>query len=253
VRLGGRPNCAAALRGQGGMPRLAGKVIVERMLMNRTRRTSDGQLVEIGQAGRRVYIADDWQVLDVGSGHRPSLRANVLLERYLDDNDERSGAEAIRDVRLVVGDAQAMPFATGEFDYAIASHVAEHVDDPRAFCTELSRVARRGYIETPGWLGDVLLREPFHRWRVRRVGGGLRFDRVINPRPLGLWADAFYALVYFGLPRVGHRTWVARRLPMRGLARIVRMLVGQMLLAPGMRGFFYMEFEWADSIDVEVR
>jgi hypothetical protein len=51
------------------------------------------------------------------------------------------------------------------------------VDDPLAFCRESQRVARRGYIETPGWLGDLVLRVDHHRWRVSRDRRGLRSVR----------------------------------------------------------------------------
>jgi len=206
----------------------------------------------VGQAGRRVRIADAWRVLDVGSGHHPHPRANTLLERFPDDDAERGGAAVTADPRLVIGDAQSMPFDDGAFDYVIASHVAEHVEDPAAFCGELTRVARAGYIETPGWLGDILLREPFHRWRVRRTQTKLRFDRVTEDRQFGHLADVVYAVVYIGIARPGHRTWIPRRLVTRLIARAVRYLAGRILLLPGIRPLFYMEFEWHEAIAVAV-
>ena len=36
----------------------------------------------------------------------------------------------------------------------IASHIAEHVDDPDAFCRELARASKAGYIETPSPRAD---------------------------------------------------------------------------------------------------
>jgi SAM-dependent methyltransferase len=154
---------------------------------------------------------------------------------------------------MVMGDAQSMPFADDEFDYVIASHIAEHVDDPRRFCAELSRVAARGYVETPGWLGDMLLREPFHVWRVRTSNRGLRFDRVVDSRPLGSLADAFYALVYMGVPRPGHRTWVPRGRAGARAAWAVRVVAARALLLPGVRGLFYTVCEWDGSVTADVR
>jgi len=216
-------------------------------------RQRPGQDWMVGQAGHRIWIADGWRVLDVGSGHQPHPRADVLLERHLDDHSERSGARVIPDARLVVGDGQAMPFKDGEFDYAIASHIAEHVEDPASLCRELARVAGRGYVETPGWLGDILLRESFHRWRVRRTRTGLRFDRVVEAHPWSLLAGFVYGIAYLGLARPGHRTWVATG-PIEGaLASLIRRVVARVLLAPGIRGLFYMELEWVGGIVVEVR
>jgi SAM-dependent methyltransferase len=156
----------------------------------------------VGYAGIRIEIEDGWYVLDVGSGHNPNARADVLLERSVTDHTDRAGGPVdITDPRLVIGDAAAMPFATGSFDYVIASHVAEHVNDPLQFCSELSRVAHAGYIETPGWFGDMVLREDYHRWRIRRRGVGLEFLEVGGSRPFGRAGEAFYSLLYFDTVR----------------------------------------------------
>ena len=111
-------------------------------------------------------------VLDVGSGHLPHPRADVLCERYLTDNRERSG-EAVRDRPLVVGDIQALPFRDKAFDFVIAQHVLEHVPDIKLACAELSRVGRRGYVETPSPLWERLLGRSYHLWYVASRGGGL--------------------------------------------------------------------------------
>ncbi len=218
-----------------------------------TNRSNSGTAWPVGQAGRKINIEDSWRVLDVGSGHHPHPRADVLLELHVDSHAERSGVAAVRDQRLIVGDAQTMPFADNEFDYVIASHVAEHVEDPERLCRELSRVASAGYIETPGWLTDILLRESFHRWRVRRDGPGLRFDRVRDPRPLGVLGDLAYAITYIGVERPGHAVPIPRTRLGRMLAYGTRVAIGRMMLLPGIRRFFYMEFEWRDEIRVLVR
>ena len=68
-----------------------------------------------------------------------------------------------------------MPFKDNEFDYIIASHVVEHVEDISYFLNELSRVGRRGYIEIPTRLEDNLVFEnkKDHIWH-------LVFDDVNN-------------------------------------------------------------------------
>ena len=68
-----------------------------------------------------------------------------------------------------------MPFKDNEFDYIIASHVVEHVEDISYFLNELYRVGRRGYIEIPTRLEDNLVFEnkKDHIWH-------LVFDDVNN-------------------------------------------------------------------------
>jgi hypothetical protein len=212
-------------------------------------------MYRVGQAGRRIGIRPEWRVLDVGSGHNPHPRAQVLLERHLEDDTERSGAP-IRDPldpRLVIGDALAMPFPNKSFDYVIASHIAEHVADPETLCRELSRVARLGYIETPGWLGDVVLREDFHIWRVRKHRGGLLFRRVVDRRPLGVVGEWFYRIFYFGVARIGHEPLLVANPLARGT--LVRLSRGLRLLwcLPGIRRLTYTCLEWEGDLRFAVK
>ena len=60
-----------------------------------------------------------------------------------------------------------MPFADGVFDYAMCSHVLEHVPDPAAVVAELTRVGRAGYIEVPEAASAKILDFPSHLWWCR--------------------------------------------------------------------------------------
>ena len=100
---------------------------------------------------RRIALPvdDDALVLDVGSGDKPSWRADVLLDRYLGDEyaAQRSGRGRARISRpLFNADAARMPFADGVFDYTICSNLLEHVVDPTSVLQELMRVSTAGYI-----------------------------------------------------------------------------------------------------------
>ncbi len=115
-------------------------------------------------------IPDDALVLDVGSGDKPSWRADVLLDRYVDAAyaGQRSGSRAARVSRpLFDGDAAAMPFADGAFDYTICSNLLEHVPDPGAVLEELMRVSRAGYIEVPDAASAKIVDFPSHVWWCR--------------------------------------------------------------------------------------
>ena len=117
-----------------------------------------------------VPVGDDDLVLDVGSGDKPSWRADVLLDRYAGAEfaSQRSGAPAARVTRpLFDADAADMPFADGVFDYAICSNLLEHVTDPVGVAAELTRVARAGYIEVPEAASAKIVDFPSHLWWCR--------------------------------------------------------------------------------------
>jgi SAM-dependent methyltransferase len=119
-----------------------------------------------------VPVADDALVLDVGSGDKPSWRADVLLDRYTgaDHAAQRSGRRRAAVRRpLFDADAADMPFRDDAFDYAICSNVLEHVTDPVGVARELGRVARAGYIEVPEAASAKIVDFPSHLWWCRLV------------------------------------------------------------------------------------
>jgi glycosyltransferase involved in cell wall biosynthesis len=132
-----------------------------------------------GNTGRSILIPPDAKVLDVGSGHQPHRRANVLLDKYTEGTIHRTTQELVRpsDKEFVEGDALDMPFKDKSFDMIIASHIAEHVDDPEKFCKELSRVGKKGYIETPGPLTEYLMPTKSHQWIVSKSSNKLVFRK----------------------------------------------------------------------------
>lgn len=117
-----------------------------------------------------VPVGDDALVLDVGSGDKPSWRADVLLDRYTGPEyaAQRSGRRHARVTRpLFDADAADMPFVDGAFDYAICSNLLEHVTDPEGVARELVRVARAGYIEVPEAASAKIVDFPSHLWWCR--------------------------------------------------------------------------------------
>jgi SAM-dependent methyltransferase len=129
---------------------------------------------------RRIAIPVDHAalVLDVGSGDKPHWRADVLLDHYPDDSygGQRSGASAaVVDRPLFDADAADMPFADKVFDYAICSHMLEHVERPGAVIAELTRVAKAGYIEVPEAASAKIVDFPSHLWWVTLEDGVLVF------------------------------------------------------------------------------
>lgn len=133
-------------------------------------------------------------MLDVGSGNDPHPRADLLCDKFVLDDTEREG-RLVADRPLVGGDLEALPFKDKSIDFVIASHVLEHVTDPRRAVAELQRVGKRGYIETPAEYGGKLMDLPGHRWYVRQEGQTLvftgksvgMFDDHLNSVVFGMW------------------------------------------------------------------
>ena len=110
----------------------------------------------------------DWKVLDIGCGYGASKYATTICD-ILDLSDH------YKDKTFIKINEKKLPFKDKEFDFIIASHVAEHVEDISYFLNELARVGKKGYIEVPTKLEDNLVFEnkKAHIWH-------LVFDDVNN-------------------------------------------------------------------------
>lgn len=105
------------------------------------------------------------KVLEVGGGHNPHPRANVVVDKYVDSNFHRSGdIKVLKNQQFLNVDGESLPFADNEFDYVICCQVLEHVENPVKFLQEQFRVAKRGYIETPSLIGEYLFPRESHKW-----------------------------------------------------------------------------------------
>lgn len=131
-------------------------------------------------------------VLEVGSGDNPHPRADILLDRFIEDNTERGGGIVV-DRPMVVADAHHLPFRTGAFRYIICSHILEHMDDPQQFVQELTRTGVGGYIGCPTEIAERLFHWSFHRWYVNRVGDTLVMHPKEPAEPFGELFDYLYA------------------------------------------------------------
>jgi hypothetical protein len=163
--------------------------------------------LETANSHTRIAYKNDWLVLDVGSGHNPHPRANVLVDKFFLDNEERSGQELIipADKLFVVADACAMPFKDNAFDFVICSHVAEHIENVDDFCRELNRIAQRGYLETPSKLAETLRHAPNHRWFVSNKQGVLVFSPTPMGYPLGWFGKLFWSVYFYRTVQVKGR------------------------------------------------
>lgn len=105
-------------------------------------------------------------VLDVGSGDKPFWRADVIVDKYLHDNQQRNSGSVILDPKklFVKADVENLPFKDKVFDFVFCSHLLEHVDKPEKAISEILRVAKAGYIEVPNSVLEIFKPFPPHLW-----------------------------------------------------------------------------------------
>ena len=115
-------------------------------------------------AAKRFGIKRNEFVLEIGSGPRPFLRSNILLDKSIRPY-ERAG-KLVMDRPLVIADAQYLPFKDKSFDFIIAAHILEHLAMPDKFIKEIERVGKGGYIETPSPFAENIFGHSFHKWFV---------------------------------------------------------------------------------------
>ena len=109
-----------------------------------------------------------WNILDIGCGYNASKFAKVIC-------DVQDLSNHYQDKKFIKLTEKKLPFKDKEFDFVIASHVMEHVEEIDFFIKELERVSKKGYIELPTMLEDNLVFEnkKDHLWH-------MDFDDVEN-------------------------------------------------------------------------
>ena len=133
-------------------------------------------------------LRPDDVVLDVGGWACPFNRANLVIDaepfetrgyyRTLGLPPSQGGrTEFFTSASWIQRDLCARepwPLADGSIDFAICSHTLEDLRDPVWVCSELTRVARAGYIEVPsraaeqsrGWERPAMAGLSHHRWLI---------------------------------------------------------------------------------------
>ncbi|NLR94586.1 class I SAM-dependent methyltransferase [Flammeovirga agarivorans] len=113
-----------------------------------------------------LSIDPSWRVLEIGGGHNPHPRANVVVDKYDNTNNgHRAGDIVVRKGQeFILADGENLPFEDNEFDYVICCHVIEHVENPTQFVKEMTRVGKRGYLEMPSLMGEYLVPKGSHEW-----------------------------------------------------------------------------------------
>ena len=95
---------------------------------------------------------NNWKILDIGCGYTANKYASVIA-------DEQDLSSFYKGRKFVKINENKLPFKDDEFDFIIASHVIEHVENFEFFIKELERISKKGYIELPTRLADNLIFE----------------------------------------------------------------------------------------------
>ena len=175
---------------------------------------------------RRLHCPVDKNalVLEVGSGGNPYARSNVLLDAY-EVTRERHWAPLVSDRPTVLGFVENLPFKDKAFDFVIASHVLEHSSDPVRFLSELQRVAKAGYIETP----DAFM-ERINPYKDHRLEVTVRNHRLLIRKKAAWQADTELVELY----EHKAKEWTTQE------------------MIPNHPFDFHVRYYWSDEINFEV-
>src|SRR4051812_44276603 len=107
-------------------------------------------------------LPEELLVLDVGGWAKPLSRADWVIDLmpyatrglYGEKDPAPERFDASRWVQRDICAREPWPFADDQFDFVICSQTLEDIRDPIFVCSELIRVARRGYIEVPSRLEE---------------------------------------------------------------------------------------------------
>ncbi len=146
----------------------------------------------------QFHVRPEDKVLDVGSGAHPCPMATHQADLFLSGTTHRFEPLKRTGLPLMVCDLERLPCRDKSFDFVYCSHVLEHVRDPSRACLELMRVGRRGYVETPTRVSDIMFNylhlQGHHLWHVNCVGGALIFLEWEDRERRDTQIHEFYAM-----------------------------------------------------------
>jgi len=139
---------------------------------------ADAKVVDVGGGAapfpRADYVIDAMPFEQLGTGSDGNIHHKLGMEpRYSEE----------RWIQADLCDRRPWPIADKSFDFAICSHLLEDIRDPIWVCSELKRIAKGGYIESPSRVVEQSkgVENPrhagyyHHRWLITRSAEGLDF------------------------------------------------------------------------------
>ena len=156
----------------------------------------------------RFEIGPDDKVLDVGCGAYPFPRATTLIDLYLEKSEHRHEDLRTDGKAFQVADINHLPFGDNSFDFIYCSHVLEHIENPKYACEELMRVGKRGYLETPSLMTDVMFSwaKGMHKWFTTIIADRIVFfeynERLVQGVRNSYWKKSLFSKKYHPLQDV---------------------------------------------------
>ena len=156
-------------------------------------------------------IKEDEKVLDIGSGGEPFFLATHVADKYPGDTHHRYNKLNTKNLPFTEADIQNLPFENGSFDFVYTAHVLEHVEDPAKAMDELMRIGKRGYIEVPTRMSDIVFNfarlKHFHKWYINRVGNTLIFIEYSKNDLRDTGDKEFFHMGHSYIPNAFKRTY----------------------------------------------
>jgi hypothetical protein len=150
--------------------------------------------IKPGYAGIVIQLPDNSIIADIGYGIDPVKGATYYIDRDQGESPDRAGERAayVTPEKFIQADVEnGIPLPDHSCDFVVASHIIEHLENPVAFCKELSRIGKAGYIETPGLIQELRHNLEVHKWFVTKYGDTLILIRkggvLKTPWLLPLW------------------------------------------------------------------
>ena len=81
---------------------------------------------------QNLEIQPDDFVVEIGGGHEPFWRSNIICDKYPFDNIHRS-QDLVHSAPVLIADAGRLPLADASCDLIFASHIIEHLPHPDTF------------------------------------------------------------------------------------------------------------------------
>lgn len=135
---------------------------------------------------RSIHVSSSDFVIDIGGGHRPFWRADLVIEKYpFDHSLHRNQPMQFPRVPVIKADALAIPVVNGGCDLIFASHIIEHLPHPERFIAEIKRCSQRVYLEFPSRNRELMFAWSYHEWLIEPAGRMLRFYRNDLPQLFG--------------------------------------------------------------------
>ncbi len=224
------------------------------------------------------------RVLDIGGARGLCSFATHVID-ILSYEEAKETWSYFKDVQILpenwlvhdICDRQPFPFEDNYFDLVVCSHVVEDIRDPIHVCSEISRIGKAGYIETPTTLleltrgidpqGKAYSGYCHHRWLVEVQGDELVFifkphflhssRRFYFPQRFSKkWFEqgrAFSEFFWEGEFKAREKVMVSRKIMEQTIEPIIRSERGdlwEMKVDRFFDGLFQLGKKWADKYGV---